>query len=137
MSPRPVPSQPGRPAGDATNVRNRQTNTCAHPWCSKPITVPATGRTPKYCGEAHRKHAHRLRQQAERIVVARLAALERAKAEREERIRLAAELVSTIQLAPAKSAELMVIWMERRPGREHELWSLATFFKTNQASRAR
>lgn len=90
---------------------------CAHPLCDEPLHVPATGRTPKFCSEAHRKHAHQLRRRAERLEEKHLEAERRAEAERREIDRMCVEFVTYVMRQPAVAATSIGAWLERAPSR--------------------
>lgn len=96
---------------------------CGHPWCRKPLVIPATGRPPIYCSERCRKHAHALKRQDEARVAAEAAAREAETRHQAALRELATDLIE-LRYRNGPTGDIVLEWLRNdelggRPG-DHE-----------------
>lgn len=92
---------------------------CPAPGCRQAIPVATnryggkTGRPARFCSDECRKRAHAAKRAAERARAEQEARVARAEEERQERARLAADLVALVRARPGAAAQAVAEWMGR------------------------
>lgn len=106
-------------ASRSTSPATDETLTCAHPWCNKVLTIPPTGRRPRFCSDEHRKQVHAWARQEEARLAREAAAEEARLAQLAELQALAGRLVEYVTTSPRATARIFD-WLAEGDGWERE-----------------